>query len=123
MIIYGIALVSLCVIIGEFIGISIGYITGLNVDVGGIGIAMILLMLISNYFSSKGYKFHELTEEGIKFWSSLYIPIFFAMISKLNVYLAFSSGIIPVLISIFVVLLMFICCKYMIEYFKYKIKC
>lgn len=123
MIIYGIALVSLCVIIGEFIGISIGYITGLNVDVGGIGIAMILLMLISNYFSSKGYKFHELTETGIKIWSLLYIPIFFAMISKLNVYLAFSSGIIPVLISVFVVLLMFICCKYMIEYFKYKIKC
>lgn len=123
MIIYGISLVSLCVIIGEFIGISIGYITGLNVDVGGIGIAMILLMLISNYFSSKGYKFHELTEIGIKIWSLLYIPIFFAMISKLNVYLAFSSGIIPVLISVFVVLLMFICCKYMIEYFKYKIKC
>lgn len=118
MIIYGICLVSFCIIFGEFIGLSLGYLTGLNVDIGGIGISMILLMIISNFLSYKGYKFHELTETGIKFWSYLYIPIFFAMISKLNVYLAVSSGFIPILISILVIITMFLSCKYMIKYFK-----
>lgn len=115
MLIYGIALVSFCIIIGEFIGLSLGHVIGLNIDVGGIGIAMILLIVISNILSQKGYHFHELTENGIKIWSYLYIPIFFAMTSKLNVYLAINSGLVPIVIALTTVFLMFVLVKYLIK--------
>ena len=115
MVIYGIALVSFCIIIGEFVGLSLGHLIGLNIDVGGIGIAMILLIIVSNILTQKGYHFHELTESGIKIWSALYIPIFFAMTSKLNVYMAVNSGFIPIIIAIVTVFLMFILVKYLIQ--------
>lgn len=115
MIIYGIALVSFCIIVGEFVGLFLGQLIGINIDVGGIGIAMILLIIISNVLSQKGYHFHELTETGIKMWSALYIPIFFAMTSKLNVYLAINSGFVPIIIALVTAFFMFVLVKYLIK--------
>ena len=73
MIVYGVALLSGCLILGMLIGESIGVVLNVDANVGGVGIAMIFLVLASN-----SEKFKALTEgaagSGIKFWSAMYIP-------------------------------------------------
>ncbi len=48
MIIYGVALLSTCLVIGMLIGQAIGAALGIDANVGGVGIAMLLLVLASN---------------------------------------------------------------------------
>ena len=45
MIIYGVALLAFCMLAGVFVGDLIGSFIGVQANVGGIGIAMLLLMI------------------------------------------------------------------------------
>jgi len=47
MIIYGVALLSTCLVIGMLIGQALGAALGIDANVGGVGIAMLLLVLAS----------------------------------------------------------------------------
>ena len=49
MVIYGIALLGICTLIGLIVGKWLGELFGIDANVGGIGIAMFLLMILSNY--------------------------------------------------------------------------
>ncbi|MES2924250.1 MAG: malonate transporter subunit MadL [Verrucomicrobiota bacterium] len=91
MAIYGTAILSICLISGLFIGRSLGWALGLNTDVGGVGIAMLLLILVTDRLR-KSDSLKEATEGGIQFWSALYVPIIVAMAAGLNVRAAVSSG-------------------------------
>lgn len=91
MAIYGVALLSACTFLGVWIGQALGSVLGLKSDVGGVGFAMLFLMLASEYMDKK----KSLTpgaESGIKFWSGMYIPIVVAMAMTQNVYSAISGG-------------------------------
>ncbi|SNS55963.1 malonate transporter, MadL subunit [Anaerovirgula multivorans] len=92
--IYGFGLVALCMFIGSFIGRFIGDIIGVQGDVGGVGFAMLLLVLVTNYFEKKGKHFDEKTSKGIVFLSALYIPVVVAMASIQNVVAAFAGGLV-----------------------------
>lgn len=92
--IYGFGIVALCMFVGSFIGRVVGVAVGVQGDVGGVGFAMLLLILISNNYESKGKSFSEGTQKGIIFLSSLYIPIVVAMSSIQNVVTAFEGGIV-----------------------------
>jgi len=105
MIIYGVALLSVCLVTGMLIGEGLGVLLNVDANVGGVGIAMLLLVLASN-----SDKFKSLTEgasgAGIKFWSAMYIPIVVAMAAKQNVagateggLLALAAGVIAVAVS------------------------
>lgn len=91
MIIYGVALLSGCLLIGMLTGEVLGEVLGVSANVGGVGIAMLLLVLLS---SSKRFK--SLTSgaagSGIEFWSAMYIPIVVAMAAKQNVAAAVDGG-------------------------------
>ncbi|MCR1897712.1 malonate transporter subunit MadL [Irregularibacter muris] len=91
--IYGLGLVALCMFIGSLLGTIIGKLIGTGGNVGGVGIAMLLLILISNFYESKGKSFNERTQKGILLLSSLYIPIVVAMSSIQNVVSAFHGGV------------------------------
>lgn len=91
MIIYGVALLSFCFLVGKILGSLLGLAIGVNGDVGGVGFAMILLMVINLYLKKKGWLKTE-TTKGILFWSSMYLPIIVAMASTQNVKAAISSG-------------------------------
>ncbi|MDH3432001.1 MAG: malonate transporter subunit MadL [Gammaproteobacteria bacterium] len=91
MIIYGVALLSFCMLFGVFIGDVLGDLIGVQANVGGVGIAMLSLILLSNLSHHK-LQLNPATESGIKFWSALYIPIVVAMAAKQNVIAAVSSG-------------------------------
>lgn len=91
MVIYGVALLSFCMLVGVFVGDLLGELIGVQANVGGVGIAMLLLIYLSN-LHDHGLKLALPTETGINFWSAMYIPIVVAMAAKQNVIAAISSG-------------------------------
>jgi malonate transporter MadL subunit len=90
--IYGFGLVAICMYIGSFIGMSLGNMLGISGNVGGVGFAMLLLVVITNYKESKGQPLSERTQNGIRLLSALYIPIIVAMAARQNVVAAFDGG-------------------------------
>ena len=90
--IYGLGIVAFCLYAGSFLGYFIGSLLGISGNVGGVGFAMLLLVLISNYVETKKGGWSERTQSGIYLLSALYIPIVVAMAGKQNVVAAFSGG-------------------------------
>ncbi len=91
MVIYGVALLSFCMLVGVFVGDVLGELIGVQANVGGVGIAMLLLIILSN-LSHHQFHLSAPTEKGVNFWSAMYIPIVVAMAAKQNVIAAISSG-------------------------------
>ncbi|GGZ82672.1 malonate transporter subunit MadL [Streptomyces bluensis] len=91
MILYGVAALALCLLTGTLVGELLGEAMGVDANVGGVGFAMIMLVLITDRLRRKG-KFPEPTEQGVLFWSAMYIPIVIAMASTQNVVKAISGG-------------------------------
>ena len=91
MVIYGVALLSFCMLVGVFVGDFLGELIGVKANVGGVGIAMLLLILLTS-LSSQKFRLKPMTESGIGFWNAMYIPIVVAMAAKQNVIAAVSSG-------------------------------
>ena len=107
MVIYGVALLSFCMLVGIFIGEMIGKAIGIDANVGGVGIAMLMLIIFSNS-SSKRYQLSSITESGVNFWSAMYIPIVVAMAAKQNVIAALSSGWMAIIAGILAVIVSFL---------------
>ena len=91
MVIYGVALLSFCMLVGIFVGDVLGEVMGVQANVGGVGIAMLLLLVLSN-LGSRGGALSPITESGIGFWSAMYIPIVVAMAARQDVFSALSGG-------------------------------
>jgi len=91
MVIYGVALLAACYLLGVFLGEALGVLIGVDANVGGVGIAMLALIVISN-MTSVQLKLGDATASGINFWNAMYIPIVIAMAAKQNVIGAVSSG-------------------------------
>ncbi len=104
MVIYGVAILAFCYIVGQLAGELLGRLIGIEANVGGVGFAMLLLIFFNDWFAKKKYT-HPLTEKGVEFWSQMYIPIVVAMSATQNVKVAVSSGFIAVLAGIIPVLL------------------
>jgi malonate transporter MadL subunit len=90
-VIYGVALLAFSMLVGVFVGDLLGELIGVKANVGGVGIAMLLLILLTN-LSARKFQLKPLSESGIGFWSAMYIPIVVAMAAKQNVIAAISSG-------------------------------
>ncbi len=91
MVIYGVALLSFCMLVGVFLGDLLGELIGVEANVGGVGIAMLLLIVLAN-LSSRRLELSPITKSGIHFWSAMYIPIVVAMAARQNVVAAVSGG-------------------------------
>lgn len=103
--IYGVALLSGCVLIGSFIGNLLGLLTGLNSDIGGVGFAMILLLMVTNSkklnkILPKGYT------KGLDFWKEMFIPVIIAMSASQNVISALDGGVLALTAGVGVVVVM-----------------
>lgn len=95
MIIYGVALLSFCFLLGKVMGAALGYALGIDGDVGGVGFAMLLLMFTNLFMKRKGF-LQPKTKDGILFWSSMYLPIIVAMAATQNVHAALSGGFVAI---------------------------
>lgn len=91
MTIYGTALLSICLLVGLAIGRLLGALVGLDKNIGGVGIAMLLLILVCDRLQQSG-RIQKPTELGVTFWSAIYIPIVVAMAASQNVMAAVSGG-------------------------------
>ena len=91
MIIYGVTLLAGCYLVGIILGRLLGAAVGIDANVGGVGIAMLLLILLSS-FQSERLQLKPITASGVTFWSAMYIPIVIAMAAKQNVIGAMSGG-------------------------------
>ncbi len=104
MIIRGVAILAGCYIIGQLIGETLGRILHIDANVGGVGFAMLLLILCNQWMEKNGL-FTQDMEDGIMFWSKMYIPVIVAMSATQNVsaalsggWIALLSGVIPVVV-------------------------
>jgi len=107
MVIYGTALLSGCLIAGVVAGQMLGYLVGVDKNIGGVGIAMLLLIAGSDWLQRSG-QIQPPTKQGILFWSSIYIPIVVAMAASQNVLAAVKGGPIALIAGVSVVLISFI---------------
>ncbi len=90
MVVYGVALLSFCMLAGVFLGDLLGAAMGVEANVGGVGIAMLLLIVLANL--GPRLRLRPLTKSGVTFWSAMYIPIVVAMAMRQNVTAALSGG-------------------------------
>ena len=95
MIIYGVALLAFCFLTGNYIGDILGALLGVKANVGGVGFAMLLLIILTNKGIDAGW-LDKKGQEGIAFWSAMYIPIVVAMSSIQDVVAALLGGVLGV---------------------------
>jgi malonate transporter MadL subunit len=107
MIIYGTALLSACLLAGLTLGRCLGVLLGVDADIGGVGIAMILLILGCDWLHRSG-RMKPPTEAGISFWGQIYVPIVVAMAASQNVLGALSGGLMAILAGLAVVVVCFV---------------
>ena len=91
MVIFGTALLAACYLAGVAIGEGIALLIGVKANVGGVGIAMMLLIAALHQMQKRGLWVPE-TAKGVTFWAAMYIPVVVAMASTQNVLVAVRSG-------------------------------
>ena len=91
MVIYGLAIMGGCMVIGTGLGYLIGHLVGIDANVGGVGIAMLMLVIVSRHLMDRD-QLSKAAQSGIQFWSTMYIPIVVAMCARQNVVAAFDAG-------------------------------
>ena len=108
MLIYGVALLATCLVIGMLVGQALGAALGIDANVGGVGIAMLLLVIASNSARFKGLSSGGAAAQGIQFWSAMYIPIVVAMAAQQNVAAAASGGLLALVAGVAAVIVSFL---------------
>jgi malonate transporter MadL subunit len=91
MIIYGTALLAVCHLLGIVLGDLLGRALGMTTNVGGVGIAMLLLIIARVWLHQQGL-FNETSEKGVNYWGAIYIPVVVAMAMQQNVVAALRGG-------------------------------
>src|SRR5262245_40035349 len=104
MIIYGTALLALCHLLGIFLGDVLGQALGVKTNVGGVGIAM-LLLIFARLYMHKTDRLPKLTELGVEYWGAMYIPVVVAMAAQQDMVAAQRGGPVAVLAAILTVAL------------------
>ncbi len=91
MLIFGVALLGICLLTGLILGQMLGSWMGLTANVGGVGIAMLLLIFLTHLEPIK-QQLSKDAASGIQFWNAMYLPIVVAMAAKQNVLAALDGG-------------------------------
>jgi malonate transporter MadL subunit len=89
--IYGSAILAFSLVCGLLAGRLLGLACGIDANVGGVGIAMLLLILITDRISHAA-PLNAATQSGILFWSAIYVPVAVALAASQNVRAAVTGG-------------------------------
>lgn len=108
MVIYGVAILALCTVMGAALGDLLGLAIGVKANVGGVGIAMLLLVAIRWWMVKRGALAPGF-KLGVEFWSLMYIPIVVAMAAQQNVVAAVKGGPVVLIAGVLAVALSFAC--------------
>jgi len=107
MIIYGVTLLSICYFLGIWLGDLLGVLLHVKANVGGVGFAMLFLIIVGDYLARKNM-LPKPTAAGVAFWSNMYIPIIVAMAAQQNVISAITGGPLALLAGAVAVLVAFL---------------
>jgi malonate transporter MadL subunit len=99
MIIYGTALLAVCHLLGIVLGDLLGAKLGMKTNVGGVGIAMLLLIVARVYLHRWG-RLCPMSESGVNYWGAIYIPVVVAMAMQQDVVAALRGGPVAVLAAV-----------------------
>jgi malonate transporter MadL subunit len=102
MIIYGTALLASCHLLGIFLGDLLGQALGVKTNVGGVGIAM-LLLIAARLLMQKRQILPKLTELGVEYWGAMYIPVVVAMAAQQDMVAALRGGPVALLAAVITV--------------------
>lgn len=102
MVIFGVALLAFCMLLGVYFGDLLGIVMGVDANIGGVGISMVFLVLIVDYLK-RNKKITKRSEDGMAFWGAMYIPIVIAMSAQQNVAGAISGGPMAITAGVFAV--------------------
>ena len=91
MIIYGTALLAVCHLLGIVCGDLLGRALGMKTNVGGVGIAMLFLIVMRLWLHKLG-RLSPTSESGVHYWGAIYIPVVVAMAMQQNVVSALRGG-------------------------------
>ena len=91
MTVFGVALLAVCTLVGVLVGDLLGVALGVKANVGGVGIAMMMLIAARVWLVRRGVLSHGV-KLGIEFWATMYIPIVVAMAAQQNVVAAVRGG-------------------------------
>lgn len=91
MAIYGSAILAFSLVCGLLAGRLLGLACGIDANVGGVGIGMLLLILITDRLSHAG-PLDAATQSGILFWSAIYVPVAVALAASQDVRSAVGGG-------------------------------
>ena len=93
--IYGVATLAVCMLVGTLIGTVFGNLIGAASEIGGVGFAMLLLIFVTN---SEKLKFTKKPAfvQGMTYWKAMFMPSVIAMTAGQNVYSMLSSSIIAI---------------------------
>ncbi len=97
--IYGVAILAGCFLVGKLMGALLGQWLHIDGNVGGVGFAMALLILVNTLLYRKKTIPQE-TAQGILFWSGMYIPIVVAMSASQNVKAALTGGWVALIVGV-----------------------
>ncbi len=106
MVIYGTALLSLCLLAGMLAGEALGWMMGVEANVGGVGIAMLLLMVATDRLKA-ARRLRPASDEGVLYWSAIYVPIIVAMAASQDVARAINGGAAAIVAGVLVVAVAF----------------
>jgi malonate transporter MadL subunit len=87
----GVAILAICTLLGALLGDLLGMAIGVKANVGGVGIAMILLISARLWLLRRRLLTDAVTLD-VKFWAALYVPVVVAMAAQQNVVAAFVGG-------------------------------
>jgi malonate transporter MadL subunit len=106
--IYGVALLGACFLMGQLIGELLGKALDIDGNIGGVGFAMLFLILVGNKMKKNGL-LTSVSERGVLFWSSMYIPVVIAMSATQNVKAALTGGWVAVFVGVIATGISFLC--------------
>src|SRR6476659_527086 len=89
--VYGTELLAFCFLAGIVLGDLLGAALGVKTNVGGVGIAM-LLLVFTRLFLQRSGRLLPTSEAGIHYWGAMYIPVVVAMAAQQDVVKALSGG-------------------------------
>lgn len=106
MMISGVALLAICTLLGVFLGDVLGRVLGVQANVGGVGIAMMIL-IAARFWLKKRSLLSRGVILGVEFWGALYIPIVVAMAASQNVVAAVEGGPLVVVAAVSAIIVCF----------------
>ena len=92
--IYGVAALSACMLLGSLIGNVFGDVIGAGREIGSVGFAILLLIFLTN--SKLKFVQKPAFVQGVTFWKNMFIPVVIAMTATQDVFHMLSSSIVAV---------------------------